>query len=37
MQFNKQSWEVTLKGSGILEAKHAASASGMDGDEWGKF
>jgi len=37
MQFNKEPWEVTPKGAGVLEAKHADSASGTDGDERGKF
>lgn len=37
MQFNKQLWEVTPKGAGVLKAKHAASAPAMDGDERGKF
>lgn len=36
MQVTKQPWEVTPKGAGVLEAKHAASVSGMDGDQRGK-
>lgn len=37
MQFNKQPWEVTPKGAGVLKAKHAASASGTDGNEQSKL